>query len=78
MTAVNMYMSGCISLPNGLAEEATASPVSMTCSGSLSYSGIYMYIHALMRDEKKGRKKKARSNKQQGKATQHTQGSDFS
>ena len=28
-----------------------------------------------MRDEKEGRKKQARSNKQQGKATQHTQGS---
>ena len=27
-----------------------------------------------MRDEKEGRKKQARSNKQQGKATQHTQG----
>ena len=33
------------------------------------------YIHVLMRDEKEGRKKQARSNKQQGKATQHTQGS---
>ena len=32
-------------------------------------------IHVLMRDEKEGRKKQARSNKQQGKATQHTQGS---
>ena len=32
-------------------------------------------VHALMRDEKEGRKKQARSNKQQGKATQHTQGS---
>ena len=31
-----------------------------------------------MRDEKEGRKKKARSNKQQGKATQHTQSSHFS
>ena len=31
-------------------------------------------IHVLTRDEKEGRKKKARSNKQQGKATQHTQG----
>ena len=31
-----------------------------------------------MRDEKEGRKKQARSNKQQGKATQHTQGSHFS
>ena len=30
-----------------------------------------MYIHVLMRDEKEGRKKHARSNKQQGKATQH-------
>ena len=37
-----------------------------------------MYIHVLMRDEKEGRKKQARSNKQQGKATQHTQGSHFS
>ena len=32
-------------------------------------------VHVLMRDE---RKKQARSNKQQGKATQHTQGSHFS
>ena len=30
-------------------------------------------IHVLMRDEKEGRKKQARSNKQKGKATQHTQ-----
>ena len=31
---------------------------------------MYMYIHVLMRDErrKEGRKKQARSNKQQGKA----------
>ena len=35
-------------------------------------------IHVLMRDEKEGRKKQARSNKQQGKATQHTKGSHFS
>ena len=34
-------------------------------------------LHVLMRDEKEGRKKQARSNKQQGKATQHTQGSTF-
>ena len=34
-------------------------------------------MHVLMRDEKEGRKKQARSNKQQGKATQHTQGSYF-
>ena len=30
-----------------------------------------------MRDEKEGRKKQARSYKQQGKATQHTQSSHF-
>ena len=36
-----------------------------------------LHIHVLMRDEKEGRKKQARSNKQ-GKATQHTQGSHFS
>ena len=35
------------------------------------------HVHVLMRDEKEGRKKQARSNKQQGKATQHTQGSHF-
>ena len=34
-------------------------------------------IHVLMRDEKEGRKKQARSNKQ-GKVTQYTQGSHFS
>ena len=42
---------------------------------------IYMYIHVvlldiLMRDEE-GRKKQARSNKQQSKVTQHNQGSHF-
>ena len=36
------------------------------------------FVHVLMRDEKEGRKKQARSNKKQGKATQHTQGSHFS
>ena len=35
-------------------------------------------VYMLMRDEKEGRKKQAMSNKQQGKATQHTQGSHFS
>ena len=30
-----------------------------------------LYTHVLMRDEKEGRKKQARSNKQQGEATQH-------
>ena len=34
-------------------------------------------MHVLMRDEKEGRKKQARSNKQQGKVTQHTQSSHF-
>ena len=34
---------------------------------------VHQQIHVLMRDEKEGRKKQARSNKQQGKATQHTQ-----
>ena len=33
------------------------------------------HVHVLMRDEKEGRKKQARLNKQQGKATQNTQGS---
>ena len=37
-----------------------------------------MYIYMLMRDEKEGRKKQARSNKQQGKATQHNQCNHFS
>ena len=37
-----------------------------------------VYVHVLMRDEKEERKKQARSNKQQGKATQHAQGSHFS
>ena len=41
------------------------------------YMYMYMYNYnytCLMRDEKEGRKKQTRSNKQQGKATQHTQG----
>ena len=38
---------------------------------------MHLHVHDmgymfLMRDEKEGRKKQARSNKQQGKATQHT------
>ena len=36
-----------------------------------------IYI-VFMRDDKEGRKKQAKSNKQQGKATQHTQGSHVS
>ena len=32
-------------------------------------------VDVLMRDEKEGRKKEERSNKSQGKETQHTQGS---
>ena len=42
------------------------------------YNIIIVDIHVLMRDEKEGRKKQARSNKQQGKATQHTQDSHSS
>ena len=37
-----------------------------------NYFLTIMYIHVLMRDEKEERKKQARSNKQQGKAIQHT------
>ena len=37
---------------------------------------LIIIIHVLMRDNE-GRKKEARSNKQQGKATQHTQGSMY-
>ena len=39
------------------------------------YLCVHVIVHVLMRDEKEGIKKQARSNKQQGKATQHTQGS---
>ena len=39
---------------------------------------ISLACETVMRDEKEGRKKQARSNKQQGKTTQHTQGSHFS
>ena len=35
---------------------------------------IHVHVHVLMTDEKEGRKKHARSNKQEDKATQHTQG----
>ena len=34
---------------------------------------LHIYTHVLMRDEKEERKMQARSNKQQDKATQHTQ-----
>ena len=55
-------------------------------AGDIRIMYNYMYIHVhvcvfcflLMRDEKEGRKKQARSNKQQDKATQHTQGSHYS
>ena len=39
-----------------------------------SSSTVCIIIHVLMRDEKEVKKKQARSNKQQGKATQHIQG----
>ena len=35
-------------------------------------------MYMFMRDEKEGRKEQAKPNKQQGKATQHAQGSHFS
>ena len=37
--------------------------------GMYMYIHDYVHVHVLMRDENKGRKKQARSNKQQGKAT---------
>ena len=40
---------------------------------------MYTYTNVHVREkQKEGRKKQARSNKQQGKATQHTQSSHFS
>ena len=51
------------------------------CFIFISPSGMYIRVQDIvmyMRDEKEGRKKQARSNKHQGKATQHTQGSHFS
>ena len=56
----------------------------VSCKTLYSYTCIYMFkittllLIVLMRDEKEERKKQAKSNKQQGKATQHTQGSHFS
>ena len=50
-------------------------PTSLDLQSVRNYFG--WLIHVLMRDEKEGRKQQARSNKQQGKATQHTQGSHF-
>ena len=44
------------------------------CAEPLIVTSLVGYVLVLMRDEKEGRKKQARSNKQQGKATQHTQG----
>ena len=46
-----------------------------TCITVPIYCLIIPIIHIFMRDEKELRKKQARSNKQQGKATQHTRGS---
>ena len=48
------------------------------CAEPLIVTSLVGYVHVLMRDEKEGRKKQARLNKQQGKAIQHTQGSHFS
>ena len=41
------------------------------------YIHVDVHVHVVMRDEKEGRKKQARSNKQQGKPIQHTQCSHF-
>ena len=57
-------LHGCVEREN----ENQCQPVHTYCT----------HIIMLMRDEKEGRKKQARSSKQQGKATQHTQGSHFS
>ena len=48
------------------------------CAEPLIVTSLVGYVHVLMRDEKEGRKKQARLNKQRGKAIQHTQGSHFS
>ena len=69
--------------PSPETKPARPDPVDMDEDGMRTlfiymYMYMYMYIYMLMRDEKDGRKKQARSNKQQGKATQHTQGSHFS
>ena len=52
----------------------------LPCFNAATFTGSFCntYIHVLMRDEKEGRKKQARSKKQQGKATQLTQGSEMS
>ena len=55
-----------------------ASKVIQTTHSNTPKAVTSVLIYVLMRDEKEGRKKRARSNKQQGKATQHTQGSHFS
>ena len=58
--------------------EIIASVPDLPSSGDLEPRLGKKHVHVLMGDEKEGRKKQARSNKQQGKATQHTQGSHFS
>ena len=68
-----MYMYVCVCVCVG---ECVCECVCYIHSGLVNE--VYINVHVLMRDEKKGRKKQARSNKQQGKATQHTQGSHFS
>ena len=52
--------------------------VCLTLLASFFLPSHLSFKNMLMRDEKEGRKKQARSNIQQGKATQHTQGSHFS
>ena len=76
-------------LPDDLDPPLLSFPHVVTLGGQVGPSGLQargdvtsdmntQSIHVLMRDEKEGRKKEARSNKQQDKATQHTQGSHFS
>ena len=43
------------------------------CTHTNTCRQAHTQMHVFMRNEKEGRKKQARSNKQQGKATQHTQ-----
>ena len=46
--------------------------MSVVINGVVKLLCALLHIHVLMRDEKEERKKQARSNKQQGKATQYT------
>ena len=61
----------CMIMREGVGRKKEATKAVQTTKHNTTQGSTYS--HVLMRDEKVGRKKQARSNKQKSKATQHTQ-----